>query len=134
MLIACEESLRRRGIDAVVGDELAARVTKAAASCQELGSGLWPGSMTPEIGALPLSAYAPTDFSSIVGAGRGSVVGSVVSPVVRVCANPETCAKMPDDMDVPHALGGAWPSGVPARLQGISLARALVSRVRSSGL
>ncbi|MDA8292644.1 MAG: UxaA family hydrolase [Actinomycetota bacterium] len=32
--------------------------------------------------------------------GRGSVVGSVVSPVVKVCANPETYEKMREDMDV----------------------------------
>ncbi len=32
--------------------------------------------------------------------GRGSVVGSVVSPVVKVCANPETYRRMSDDMDV----------------------------------
>lgn len=32
--------------------------------------------------------------------GRGSVVGSAVSPVVKVCANPETYRRMADDMDV----------------------------------
>ncbi|MHC4406659.1 MAG: UxaA family hydrolase [Planctomycetota bacterium] len=32
--------------------------------------------------------------------GRGSVVGSAVSPVIKVCANSETFRKMPDDMDV----------------------------------
>ncbi|MBC8132647.1 MAG: UxaA family hydrolase, partial [Deltaproteobacteria bacterium] len=32
--------------------------------------------------------------------GRGSVVGSVISPVIKVCANPETFRRMPDDMDV----------------------------------
>jgi len=32
--------------------------------------------------------------------GRGSVVGSAVSPVIKICANPETYARMPDDMDV----------------------------------
>lgn len=31
---------------------------------------------------------------------RGSVVGSVISPVIKVCANPETFARMADDMDV----------------------------------
>lgn len=31
---------------------------------------------------------------------RGSVVGSVISPVIKVCANPETYARMADDMDV----------------------------------
>jgi len=32
--------------------------------------------------------------------GRGSVVGSAVSPVVKVCANPDTYRKLADDMDV----------------------------------
>ena len=32
--------------------------------------------------------------------GRGSVVGSAVSPVIKVCANPETYRRMTDDMDV----------------------------------
>ena len=32
--------------------------------------------------------------------GRGSVVGSVISPVVKVCANPETYGRMAADMDV----------------------------------
>lgn len=32
--------------------------------------------------------------------GRGSVVGSVISPVVKVCANPETYRNMSEDMDV----------------------------------
>ena len=32
--------------------------------------------------------------------GRGSVVGSVISPVIKVCANPETYRRMSEDMDV----------------------------------
>jgi altronate hydrolase len=32
--------------------------------------------------------------------GRGSVVGSAVSPVIKVCANPETYRRLPEDMDV----------------------------------
>lgn len=32
--------------------------------------------------------------------GRGSVVGSAISPVIKVCANPETFARMEEDMDV----------------------------------
>lgn len=32
--------------------------------------------------------------------GRGSVVGSAISPVMKVCANPETYRRMEDDMDV----------------------------------
>jgi altronate hydrolase len=32
--------------------------------------------------------------------GRGSVVGSAISPVIKVCANPATYKRMSDDMDV----------------------------------
>ncbi len=32
--------------------------------------------------------------------GRGSVVGSAIAPVIKVCANPETYRKLSDDMDV----------------------------------
>jgi altronate hydrolase len=32
--------------------------------------------------------------------GRGSVVGSAVAPVIKVCANPETYRRMEEDMDV----------------------------------
>lgn len=32
--------------------------------------------------------------------GRGSVVGSAISPVLKICANPETYARMSGDMDV----------------------------------
>lgn len=32
--------------------------------------------------------------------GRGSVVGSAISPVIKVCANPQTYERMQDDMDI----------------------------------
>lgn len=32
--------------------------------------------------------------------GRGSVVGSAISPVIKICANPETYNKLPEDMDI----------------------------------
>ncbi len=32
--------------------------------------------------------------------GRGSVVGSAISPVVKICANPETYRRMSEDMDI----------------------------------
>jgi altronate dehydratase large subunit len=32
--------------------------------------------------------------------GRGSVVGSAISPVIKVCANPDTFKRMQDDMDI----------------------------------
>ncbi len=37
---------------------------------------------------------------SLFSTGRGSVVGSAISPVVKVCANPDTYKRMADDMDV----------------------------------
>lgn len=32
--------------------------------------------------------------------GRGSVVGSAISPVIKICANPETYATLSEDMDI----------------------------------
>jgi altronate hydrolase len=32
--------------------------------------------------------------------GRGSVVGSAIAPVIKICANPETYARLADDMDI----------------------------------
>jgi altronate dehydratase large subunit len=32
--------------------------------------------------------------------GRGSVVGSAIAPVIKVCANPETYARLSEDMDI----------------------------------
>lgn len=32
--------------------------------------------------------------------GRGSVVGSAISPVIKVCSNPETFAQLSEDMDI----------------------------------
>jgi altronate hydrolase len=32
--------------------------------------------------------------------GRGSVVGSAIAPIIKVCANPETYDRMAEDMDV----------------------------------
>lgn len=32
--------------------------------------------------------------------GRGSVVGSAISPVIKVCMNPETYRRLSEDMDV----------------------------------
>jgi len=32
--------------------------------------------------------------------GRGSVVGSAISPVIKICANPQTYLRMQDDMDI----------------------------------
>ena len=37
---------------------------------------------------------------TLFSTARGSVVGSAISPVIKVCANPETFSRMEDDMDV----------------------------------
>ena len=36
----------------------------------------------------------------VFATGRGSVAGSVVSPVIKVCGNPETYRRMSEDMDI----------------------------------
>lgn len=49
-----------------------------------------------EIGELIACGAHLTLFTT----GRGSVVGSAISPVVKICANPETYQCMSEDMDV----------------------------------
>ena len=47
----------------------------------------------------------PTDYAASGGpttlftTGRGSANGNIVSPLIKVCANPETYRNMRDDMD-----------------------------------
>ncbi|MEZ5860811.1 MAG: UxaA family hydrolase [Geminicoccaceae bacterium] len=91
---------------------------------------------------------------SLFSTGRGSVVGSAISPVIKVCANPETYRRLADDMDVdagrilegrgtldekceivdlvtrvaggePDEVGGARASGVRADLQELRAASGL---------
>jgi altronate hydrolase len=49
-----------------------------------------------EIGELIACGAHLTLFTT----GRGSVVGSAISPVVKICANPETYRRLSEDMDV----------------------------------
>ena len=49
-----------------------------------------------EIGELIACGAHLTLFTT----GRGSVVGSAVSPVIKICANPETYRRLGDDMDI----------------------------------
>jgi altronate hydrolase len=37
---------------------------------------------------------------TLFSTGRGSVGGSAISPVIKVCANPETYRNLRDDMDI----------------------------------
>jgi altronate dehydratase large subunit len=49
-----------------------------------------------EIGELIACGSHITLFTT----GRGSVVGSAISPVIKICANPETYRRLSEDMDV----------------------------------
>ena len=49
-----------------------------------------------EIGELIACGSHVTLFTT----GRGSVVGSAISPVIKICANPETYRNLSEDMDV----------------------------------
>jgi altronate dehydratase large subunit len=51
---------------------------------------------TAEIGELIACGSHVILFTT----GRGSVVGSAISPVIKICGNPETYRRMSDDMDV----------------------------------
>ncbi|MBX9909509.1 MAG: UxaA family hydrolase [Beijerinckiaceae bacterium] len=60
--------------------------------------------------------------------GRGSVVGSAISPVVKICANPETWRRMEDDMDIDagrilEGLAGLDEVGAEIRDLVVSLAQ-----------
>src|SRR5207244_13109519 len=49
-----------------------------------------------EIGELIACGALVTLFTT----GRGSVVGSAISPVIKICANPETYRRLSEDMDI----------------------------------
>ncbi|HXR21843.1 MAG TPA: altronate dehydratase family protein [Acidimicrobiales bacterium] len=69
--------------------------------------------------------------------GRGSVVGSVISPVVKICANPETYRRMSDDMDVNAGrvlLGDASLDDVGDEIFDLVIATATGAPTRSEAL
>ncbi len=69
--------------------------------------------------------------------GRGSVVGSAISPVIKVCANPETHDRMADDMDVNAGRiprGGATLDEVGDEIYGSIVALGRGARTRSEAL
>jgi len=37
---------------------------------------------------------------TLFSTGRGSVVGSAIAPVIKICSNPETYRRLDDDMDI----------------------------------
>lgn len=69
--------------------------------------------------------------------GRGSVVGSAIAPVIKVCANPETYRTMADDMDVDAGRileGRAALDEVGAEIHDLSRRVAAGARTRSEDL
>ena len=154
-LIGCEEHLRSRAVTPEIGNDLAARVQKAARYYETLGhASIAPGNLAGGLTTIEeksIGAYAKSGSSLISGViqpgevpqggglylldivpdgeprfgfpnindttevveliacgshmilfttGRGSVVGSAISPVAKICANPDTYRRMADDMDV----------------------------------
>ena len=69
--------------------------------------------------------------------GRGSVVGSAISPVIKVCANPETYRRMSEDMDVDAGRileGRASLDDVGREILDLSLAVARGAQTKSEEL
>jgi altronate hydrolase len=69
--------------------------------------------------------------------GRGSVVGSAISPVVKICANPETYRRMEDDMDINAGRildGGATLDEVGREIRDLVLGLAEGGRTKSEAL
>ena len=68
--------------------------------------------------------------------GRGSVVGSAISPVIKICANPETYERMSGDMDVNagRILRGAPLAEVGDEIYHLTLAVAAGQRTKSEAL
>ena len=69
--------------------------------------------------------------------GRGSVVGSAISPVVKICANPETYRRMEDDMDVDAGRildGGATLDEVGREIRDLVLGLGAGGRTKSEEL
>ena len=69
--------------------------------------------------------------------GHGSVVGLAISPVVKICANPETYRRMADDMDVDAGRildGHAELPEVGAEIAALVLGLAAGGRTRSEEL
>jgi altronate hydrolase len=69
--------------------------------------------------------------------GRGSVVGSAISPVIKICANPETYRRMSDDMDVDAGRildGRASLDDVGREIRDLVLAVASGERTKSEEL
>lgn len=69
--------------------------------------------------------------------GRGSVVGSAISPVIKICANPETYRRMADDMDIDAGKildGGASLDGVGQEIVDLIISLGNGGRTKSEDL
>ncbi len=68
--------------------------------------------------------------------GRGSVVGSAIAPVIKICANPETYARMADDMDIDagRILQGTPLTEVGTEIYDLTLSVAAGARTKSEEL
>ena len=74
---------------------------------------------------------------TLFSTGRGSVVGSAISPVVKVCANAETYRRMQDDMDIDAGRileGRATLDEVGLEVRDLCLAVAEGQRTKSEDL
>jgi altronate dehydratase large subunit len=154
-LIGCEHHMAQRCVTPELGEEIVARVQKAATYYTSMGHGSFspgnaegglttleekslgayaksgsgpihgvvtPGQVVPTAGLYLLDVVPEGDptwgfpnindnaeIAELIAAGshlilfttgRGSVVGSAISPVIKVCANPDTYARMHEDMDI----------------------------------
>ena len=74
---------------------------------------------------------------TLFSTGRGSVVGSAISPVIKVCANPETYRNLRDDMDVDAGRileGRGTLDDVGAEIHRLTLAVAAGAKTASESL
>jgi altronate hydrolase len=173
-LIGCERHMAGRAVTPALGEEIEARVAKAAAYYTAMGHGSFSpgnaeGGLTTleekAVGAYSKSGSGPihgvvtpgqsvpgpglylldvvpegpprwgfpnindnAEIAELIAAGahlvlfttgRGSVVGSAIAPVLKVCANPDTYRRMSDDMDVDAGRileGRATPDEVAGEL------------------
>jgi altronate dehydratase large subunit len=74
---------------------------------------------------------------TLFSTGRGSVVGSAISPVIKVCANPETYRNLRDDMDIDAGRileGRGTLDEVGAEIHRLTLAVAAGAKTASEAL
>ena len=123
-LIGCEHLMRQRGATTEIGEQLFQCVRKADAYYKKMGHDSF--SEGNAVGGLStiedksLGSYSKSGSHPINGllypliylvlgigchlilytSGRGSVAGSAISPVIKVCGNPHTCQALSEDIDI----------------------------------